>query len=75
MAVKMGNMSQDFDVFLCAAHARNPFSIHSDDPSLCVVFACTSKIEGKGEISSMTGELESVIRLRTALRGSCLYTE
>lgn len=72
MAVKMGNMSQDFDIFLYASHALNPFSIHSDNPSLCVVFACTSKIEGKGEISSMTGELELVIRLRMALRGSYL---
>lgn len=72
MVVKMGNMSQDFDIFLYASHVLNPFSIYSDNPSLCVVFACTSKIEGIGKISSMTGELELVIRLRMALRGSNL---
>lgn len=55
-----------------ASYILNPSSIYSDNLPLCVVFVFTSKIEGKGEISSIAGQLELVIRLKMVLRGACL---
>ena len=55
-----------------ASYVLNPSSIYSDNLSPCVVFVFTYKIEGKGEISSITGQLELVIRLKMVLSGACL---
>lgn len=73
MVVKMGDVSQVFGIcFWCLSYILNSSLTYSDNPSVCILFVFTSKVEGKEKISTMTGQFELVARLRVVLRGGYL---
>lgn len=56
----------------CASHILNSSLICADNPSVCIIFVFTAKVEGREKISTMTGQFELVVRLRVVVRGAYL---